>query len=757
MNAAASDPTSVSWAPLTDTQPSLVIGAIAIKPDNAQVVLAGTGEGDSSSDSYYGQGILRSADGGQTWISIGSASDGNGRVLPLRGIGFTSIAFSQDSPNVVVASAAGVVYPGSSNFAAVRGLYYSSDAGNTWTLASVTDSGSPVGGGTNPASATQVIFNPFTHKFYAALRDHGVYESPDGASFTRMAVQPFTSLTLASCPTAISNATCPFYRAQFAIQPVTHTMFIIAVDGQEVSQGISTATDAQLLPANGTPVSWSPVSDIDPTLPTVNGAPTTRSGITECEGATCRELIQGRYDLWISAVPAGSGTQVFVGTRDIYRCDLGNTANCTTANAWVNLTNVYQACNGGSVLSPFAHVHADQHAMSVVATDPNVMFFANDGGVYRSLNGAPGDGCGSAQNPFQSLNANLGPISEFISFAQNPFDPAVLLAGAEHTGTSATTGSLGMHWLAVNGGDGGYSEIDPNAGTTPDGTAVAAGQIWYSENTDISIQQCTSGAACTQGTFGLPPNFLSANIDNSEVGGDAGDFFTPFKLEPQSPDLLFVGTCRLWRGPGAGGASWNGLGASSPMFDYLVTGVPAPASCGGETNIRSIAAGGPSGTVSVNNQRYSVSKVVYVGMSAGADSNGAVTAASGHIFVTRDSTAASPQWSDVTVGSGTGGSPVSDIVVDPKDPTGGTVLITVMGFGVSHVLKTTDFGAHWTNIAPANVFPDVPADAIALDPNDANTIYVGTDIGMFYTADAGQSWSLLGTGLPVVPITRIRI
>src|SRR5258708_6156364 len=47
-----------SWTPLTDTQPTLAIGAIVLDPKNPATVYVGTGEGNFSSDSFYGRGIL---------------------------------------------------------------------------------------------------------------------------------------------------------------------------------------------------------------------------------------------------------------------------------------------------------------------------------------------------------------------------------------------------------------------------------------------------------------------------------------------------------------------------------------------------------------------------------------------------------------------------------------------------------------------------------------------------------------------------
>src|SRR5206468_9545966 len=58
------------WTPLTDDQPSLATGAIALAPSNPDIVYVGTGEQNNSGDSYYGAGVLKSTDGGATWTQF---------------------------------------------------------------------------------------------------------------------------------------------------------------------------------------------------------------------------------------------------------------------------------------------------------------------------------------------------------------------------------------------------------------------------------------------------------------------------------------------------------------------------------------------------------------------------------------------------------------------------------------------------------------------------------------------------------------
>lgn len=105
----------VNWFPTSDNEASLSMGAIAIDKFNPDIVYAGTGEATYSGSSYYGRGLLKSTNGGQSWQHITSG-------LP------TSSYFSKI-----------VIHPSRSSelFAALgnSGLYRSTNSGLSWTLA----------------------------------------------------------------------------------------------------------------------------------------------------------------------------------------------------------------------------------------------------------------------------------------------------------------------------------------------------------------------------------------------------------------------------------------------------------------------------------------------------------------------------------------------------------------------------------------------------------------------------------------------
>ena len=65
------DEATGTWIPRADDQSTLSIGSIAIAPSNDSIVYAGTGEGNLSGDSYFGNGFLKSTDGGIHWAPIG--------------------------------------------------------------------------------------------------------------------------------------------------------------------------------------------------------------------------------------------------------------------------------------------------------------------------------------------------------------------------------------------------------------------------------------------------------------------------------------------------------------------------------------------------------------------------------------------------------------------------------------------------------------------------------------------------------------
>ena len=113
-NAAAAS--GVTFVPVSDLVPAIDIahthinlvnaGTVTVQPGRTGVVLAGTGDPTDEPDSVYGTGILRSADGGNSWSTItGSRDPATGlEQNSFFGEAFEGFAWSTRSPNTVVAA-----------------------------------------------------------------------------------------------------------------------------------------------------------------------------------------------------------------------------------------------------------------------------------------------------------------------------------------------------------------------------------------------------------------------------------------------------------------------------------------------------------------------------------------------------------------------------------------------------------------------------------------------------------------------------
>jgi photosystem II stability/assembly factor-like uncharacterized protein len=60
-----------AWEPIFDDQPTQNIGAVAIDPNNADIIWVGTGEGNPRNSVNLGMGLFKSEDGGATWKHLG--------------------------------------------------------------------------------------------------------------------------------------------------------------------------------------------------------------------------------------------------------------------------------------------------------------------------------------------------------------------------------------------------------------------------------------------------------------------------------------------------------------------------------------------------------------------------------------------------------------------------------------------------------------------------------------------------------------
>lgn len=141
-----------TWVPKTDDLASLATGSIAIAPSDPDRIVWGTGEPYYAGDAYGGAGVFLSTDGGDSWASIGLASE---KRIP-------ALVIDPANPNTIFAATWG-------------GVYRTTDAGASWDR--TLPAGYACDLAVHPANAATV---------YAAVGDNntdaGVYRSTDGGT-----------------------------------------------------------------------------------------------------------------------------------------------------------------------------------------------------------------------------------------------------------------------------------------------------------------------------------------------------------------------------------------------------------------------------------------------------------------------------------------------------------------------------------------------------------------------------------------------
>ncbi len=174
-----------TWRPLGDGLPIPAIGALALDPQNEDLIYAGSGEANHAYHSLYGLGLYKSANGGRNWQVL-AADTFAGRT-------FSELAISPANGNLLwaaVNTAGGTsegtegarLHPGRGG---QTGLFRSTNAGRSWQRIR---NGLPA----LPASDVDLdpanpgrIFVSFGEVFGDSR--NGVYRSTDGgASFSRL-------------------------------------------------------------------------------------------------------------------------------------------------------------------------------------------------------------------------------------------------------------------------------------------------------------------------------------------------------------------------------------------------------------------------------------------------------------------------------------------------------------------------------------------------------------------------------------------
>ncbi len=478
----------VTWLPKSDSWPYPASSAVAVHPTDSNIVLAGTG--DRVGPGVYAGGMMRSADGGNTWKQVGTSR--------MKTEVITKIIFHPTTPTIVVCCT------GLSTVRTGGGMYRSTDSGQTWTETQALNGN---------ADDMDIATN---NNLYAVVTN--------GANTGLVGVSTDFGQTWGAVPVNPNVNSQPALHVACSLTDA-NTVYLLSIGDEKIYKTTNGGTSWTDITGNF------PISA--PFDPNYNWA-------------------QKTYDKWI-----GVGTN---GTVDVLYVGLITIAQSVSGGAvWTDIAQSYAQ-------TPPNYIHNDQHSFARSASDPTVVYFGGDGGLFRYSHAAT-----PVLANFTSLNATF---KETLLYAMglHPTDLTYILAGAQDNSSPASRGNL-ANWSNLEGADGGWCGFDL---ANPNRHFVTGYQGF------VFLRTTMTGAATQIGPTDKGNSWPGAFIQPTVFGGTGGSqifiggqdirmwqsgttwttlksfggVVTTINTSPDDPKAMVAGT--------ANGEIWSSLNPSNP-------------------------------------------------------------------------------------------------------------------------------------------------------------------------------------------------
>ena len=378
-----------------------------------------------------------------------------------------------------------------------------------------------------------------------------------------------------------------------------------------------------------------------------------------------------------------SGTYGWVFSQ--IRVDPNDENRVYTLGLWINIST-----DGGATFKPDrGKIHMDEHGMWIDPDNSNYILATHDGGLSVSYD--------KGEN-WRNLVSEL-PLAQFYNVAFDNHEPFRVYGSIQdhHSFYSEVDLSRGRErvrpteWKHTLGAEGSIHAVDPR-----DNNTIYA-SLFYGKLAKATVEGYPGDMEwLLPTTFPEKPEFR-------------GQWMAPTLLSSHNPDIVYHGVQYVLKSIDQGG-TWDKI---SPDLTYNDEDKQ------GDISYQ---------TITTLEESTFNPKLLYVGTD------------DGRLWRTKDG---GTTWEDIRQ------EPlpvrwVSRIVASIYDF--GTVYVTQTGRrdddAAVYVWRSRDFGNTWEDIC-ANI-PAGPVNVIREDPVDEDILYLGTDVGVYVSKDAGKSWEVLG-------------
>ena len=376
--------------------------------------------------------------------------------------------------------------------------------------------------------------------------------------------------------------------------------------------------------------------------------------------------------------------------------------------------NFYRSDDAGKSLKKIDVPHGDNHDLWIDPTNNARMLQTNDGGANVTLNGG------------ESWTDQTYATSQMYRVSVSNHFPYFVCGGQQDNSTICVPSRDwnhrnrlgGQYGFAAGGGESGYVTNDP-----------VNHDVFYAGSYGGYLTRFDYATGQSRNIMVYPDNPMGYSAEDI---AERFQWTFPIVFDPHDPKTLYTASQHVWRTRNEG-QSWERISPDLSRAD--------PATMG------------PSGGPVTLDQTGVETYATVFSLAPSRLEQGGIWAASDDclVHITRDGGA---DWANITPPDLPVNTKITSIEDSPHAP--GTAFLTghrfLLGDFKPYVMRTTDYGATWTDIA--NGIPvDEVTRSIREDLVRLGLLFLGTERGVWTSFDAGESWHKLQRNLPAVQVS----